>query len=308
MLTTRRPRRVPNSTAPATSANRVSSPPRPTPLPGWKWVPRWRTMISPALTVWPPYRSTPRPSCVPFRVLRCLGAVLRSEGDVGDLDLGVLLTVTLALLVPGLVLVLLDDDLRALGGAEHLDGHGGLVERLRVGGDGLAIDGENDGKGQRLAHLGRHLVDLDDVAHGNLLLLGACAHDRVHRGLLRRSLAYVMVWGCRAHKNDPRTVLDRASRGTATQREARTSAPRVNSTDRARSPQNGDRARGPAGVAGASALARTLLLDRDVLDRVAVLRRLRVGVGPGLRDRGPGLDHTVGRGLADAAGAPVRDR
>ena len=29
---------------------------------------------------------------------------------------------TLALLVPGLVLVLLDDDLGALGGAEHLDG------------------------------------------------------------------------------------------------------------------------------------------------------------------------------------------
>ena len=39
MLTTLRPRRVPNSTAPPTSANRVSSPPRPTPEPGWKWVP-----------------------------------------------------------------------------------------------------------------------------------------------------------------------------------------------------------------------------------------------------------------------------
>src|SRR3954454_21109445 len=54
MLITRRPRRVPNSTLPATSANSVSSPPRPTPVPGWKWVPRWRTMISPALTSWPP--------------------------------------------------------------------------------------------------------------------------------------------------------------------------------------------------------------------------------------------------------------
>src|SRR5262245_47546916 len=37
-----------------------------------------------------------------------------SQGDVGDLDLGVLLAVTLALLVAGLVLVLLDDDLGAL--------------------------------------------------------------------------------------------------------------------------------------------------------------------------------------------------
>ena len=34
------PRNVPNFTAPPTSANSVSSPPRPTPLPGWKCVPR----------------------------------------------------------------------------------------------------------------------------------------------------------------------------------------------------------------------------------------------------------------------------
>ena len=50
MFTTRRPRFVPNSTAPADRANSVSSLPMPTPEPGWKWVPRWRTMISPALT------------------------------------------------------------------------------------------------------------------------------------------------------------------------------------------------------------------------------------------------------------------
>ena len=42
MLTTRRPRLAPNSTVPAVSANSVSSPPRPTFSPGWKWVPRWR--------------------------------------------------------------------------------------------------------------------------------------------------------------------------------------------------------------------------------------------------------------------------
>src|SRR6185312_5230223 len=35
-LTPRRPRRVPNSTGPATIAKSVSSPPRPTPTPGWK--------------------------------------------------------------------------------------------------------------------------------------------------------------------------------------------------------------------------------------------------------------------------------
>ena len=31
----------------------MSSPPRPTFSPGWKWVPRWRTMIEPAVTVGP---------------------------------------------------------------------------------------------------------------------------------------------------------------------------------------------------------------------------------------------------------------
>src|ERR1700755_41334 len=114
MFTTRRPRRVPNCTAPAARANSVSSPPRPTSVPGWKWVPRWRTMISPALTTWPPYRFTPsrwefesRPFLVDAAPFLCaISSVLwnrqdrrgRSGVDRGDLDLGVLLAVTLALL------------------------------------------------------------------------------------------------------------------------------------------------------------------------------------------------------------------
>ena len=69
-LTTRRPRKVPNSTLPAAVANRVSSLPRPTLRPGWKWVPRWRTMISPALTNWPPKRLTPRRCALESRPLR----------------------------------------------------------------------------------------------------------------------------------------------------------------------------------------------------------------------------------------------
>src|SRR6201989_1668094 len=166
MLITRRPRRVPNSTLPATSANRVSSPPRPTPSPGWKCVPRWRTMISPALTSWPPYRLTPRRwelESRPFLVeaapfLCAMAGVLvlcvwslgdRWSGlDVGDLDLGVLLAVTLALLVAGLVLELLDHDLRALGGAEALDRAARLVETGRL--DLVTVDGHHDGQGQRL--------------------------------------------------------------------------------------------------------------------------------------------------------------
>ena len=41
-------------------AKRVSSPPRPTFSPGWKWVPRWRTMMAPAVTTLPSNTLTPR--------------------------------------------------------------------------------------------------------------------------------------------------------------------------------------------------------------------------------------------------------
>src|SRR3954466_3268569 len=103
MLTVLRPRLMPNSTEPAALANRVSSPPRPTFTPGWKWVPRWRTMISPALTTWPPNRFTPRRCALESRPLRvelapflCAIAVLPSA-DRGDADAGELLAVALAL-------------------------------------------------------------------------------------------------------------------------------------------------------------------------------------------------------------------
>src|SRR3978361_2074338 len=120
MLMTFRPPFAPNSTEPAASANRVSSPPRPTLTPGWKWVPRWRTMISPALTSWPPKRLTPRRWELESRPLRVDDApflcamsrllLLRRGGvDPGHLDLRQLLTVALPLPVAGLVLVLQDD-------------------------------------------------------------------------------------------------------------------------------------------------------------------------------------------------------
>jgi hypothetical protein len=59
---------------------------------------------------------------------------------------------------------------------EHLDGHAGLVQAC--GGDLVTVDGHDDGQDQRLAYGHVGLVDLDDVAHGNLLLLAASAHDR----------------------------------------------------------------------------------------------------------------------------------
>src|ERR1700749_4943341 len=120
MFTARRPRERANSTFPAIRANSVSSSPRPTPRPGWKWVPRCRTMISPAFTNWPPKRFTPSRCALESRPLRLgggtfLGAIasvpyacyarlrlVLGLGDAVDPDLGVLLTVTLTALVAGL--------------------------------------------------------------------------------------------------------------------------------------------------------------------------------------------------------------
>src|SRR5919202_5239876 len=126
METVLRPRRVAKVTAPGARANSVSSPPRPTPRPGWKWVPRWRTMISPALTTWPPKRFTPRRCALESRPLRedeapFLCAMAASAlRDVGDADGRQRLTVTLPLVVAGLVLELVDADLRALAVLDDL--------------------------------------------------------------------------------------------------------------------------------------------------------------------------------------------
>src|SRR5437868_6790859 len=107
MLTVLRPRLVPNSTAPDSLANNVSSPPRPTLTPGWNLVPRWRTMISPALTTWPPNRFTPSRCALESRPLReleapFLCAMWSSLLDPGDPQDRQLLTVTLTLVVAGL--------------------------------------------------------------------------------------------------------------------------------------------------------------------------------------------------------------
>src|SRR6476620_9290848 len=128
MLTVFRPRLVPNSTAPGTSANSVSSPPRPTFTPGWNLVPRWRIRISPALTSWPPKRLTPSRWALESRPLRVddapfLCAMSASALDPGDHDACVPLAVSLARPVSCLVLVLQNADLRALGRRQDLGGH-----------------------------------------------------------------------------------------------------------------------------------------------------------------------------------------
>src|SRR5829696_10546133 len=58
-LTTLLPRERSKSTLPSTLAKRVSSEPLPTFCPGFTFEPRWRTIMLPAVTTWPPYAFTP---------------------------------------------------------------------------------------------------------------------------------------------------------------------------------------------------------------------------------------------------------
>src|SRR3954469_16207885 len=186
IVTSRRPRRKPKVTEPGTSANSVSSLPRPTPRPGWKWVPRWRTMISPALTTWPPKRFTPRRWAFESRPLRddeapFLCAMSSSAlRDVADHDAGQGLTVPLPLVVAGLVLELVDVDLRALAVPDDLARHGDVRQSGRVAGDSLAVDQQDGRESDRVPRRTRQAVDRERVAHGHLVLAATGLHHCVH--------------------------------------------------------------------------------------------------------------------------------
>src|SRR3712207_179754 len=190
METVLRPRRVPKVTAPGASANSVSSLPRPTPRPGGKWVPRCRTTISPAFTTWPPKRLTPSRWAFESRPLRedeapflCAmsGSALRGVcADVADHDAGQGLTVPLALVVAGLVLELVDVDLRALAVLDDLAGHGHAGQRLRVGGDGVAVDEQHGREGDGVTGLPVQAVDGENVTNTHLVLRSTGLDDCVH--------------------------------------------------------------------------------------------------------------------------------
>src|SRR3712207_1031515 len=106
--------------------------------------------------------------------------------DVADHDVGEGLTVPLPLVVAGLVLELVDADLRTLAVADDLTGHGHAGQRLRVAGDGVAVDQEERGEGDGVARLTGQAVDREPVAHGHLVLPASGLHDCVHHKLLDR--------------------------------------------------------------------------------------------------------------------------
>src|SRR5215212_1097606 len=158
-------------------------------------------MISPAFTTWPPKRLTPRRCAFESRPLRedeapFLCAMSSALRDVADHDVGEGLTVPLPLVVAGLVLELVDADLRALAVADDLAGHGHARQGLRVAGDGVAVHQEQRGEGDGVARLTGETVDREPVAHGDLVLPSTGLHDCVHHELLDRCLHVLRAHRC----------------------------------------------------------------------------------------------------------------
>src|SRR3954451_15875878 len=145
-------------------------------------------MISPALTCWPPNRFTPSRWALesrPFRLedapFLCAIAGLLPSLDAGDAQRRELRAEALTPVVAGLVLEQVDVDLLALDLLDHLSGDRGRRQRLGVRRDLPGVVDEQDG-GQRdgLTRSRVEPVDRQGVADGDLVLVAATAHDRVH--------------------------------------------------------------------------------------------------------------------------------
>ena len=122
-----------------------------------------------------------------------------------------LLTVTLALVIAGLVLELVDADLGALGVLEHLAGDRDLLQVLGVGGDLRAVDDQGDGQRDLGAGSTVELLDLDHVTDGDLVLLAAGLDDCVRR---HRAIVRFLCFSCgRALPGGARAGLGCGSRG-----------------------------------------------------------------------------------------------
>lgn len=101
-------------------------------------------------------------------------------GDAGDFELRQFRAEPLTLLVTGLVLVFLDDDLGSTKVVQDLRRDGDLVEFLLIVGDGIAIDEEDGSEAHRVLRIARNAVDHNDRADLDLFLTSACANNRIN--------------------------------------------------------------------------------------------------------------------------------
>src|ERR1035437_3143359 len=177
-----RPRSL-NSTTPVTLANRGSSLPQPTLAPGFNLVPRWRTMMLPPGTNWPPKTFMPsrcafesRPFLELPRPFLC--AIRYLHHHFANLHFRVGLTVPDGFLVLFLALELEDQDLGcpvcADDGARHF-----------AAGNQFAAFFERclDGKLDFRADVAGQFFDADHITGGYPILFSACLDNRVHANL-----------------------------------------------------------------------------------------------------------------------------
>src|SRR3954469_11581143 len=167
----------------------------PTPSPALKRVPRWRTMISPPVTVWPantftprrcacesrPLRLEPRPFlCAICGFLLLRGGLAREHLDVRDLEHRLLGAVAGPALVAALRLELADPDLLAALVSAHDRLDLDLREAIRVE-DGVVRAEQQRLEGDLRALVLRHAVDDELIALLDPVLLSAYSNDCVHR-------------------------------------------------------------------------------------------------------------------------------
>src|SRR4051794_39428412 len=168
-----------NSTVPGRAAKIVSSLPMPTPSPGLKRVPRWRTMISPPVTAWPAKTFTPRNWGFESRPLReDPRPFLCAISDLRDLDAGQLLAVAGALAVAPLGLELENAQLLAAQVLDNLGADGDLAQAVGVE-DGVVGAEQDRLELHRGARRIGQALDEQGLALLDAVLLAAGLDDRV---------------------------------------------------------------------------------------------------------------------------------
>src|SRR5437868_6255729 len=160
--------------------------------PAWNLVPRWRTMIEPAGTIWPPNTLTPsifgcesRPLRVEpppfFCAMRKLLERRRSGGvDRADADFGEVLPVALALLVVLALAHLEDADLVVPAVRDDAGDDGGAGDERRAGHEvGARADRQHLVERDVGADVGGEALDPQGLAGRDLVLFAAGFDDRV---------------------------------------------------------------------------------------------------------------------------------
>src|SRR5262245_42429498 len=151
-------------------------------------------MIVPAVTSVPSNTLTPRRCALESRPLRvepppfvfdisassALRALAAGGRDVGDLHDRVLLPMPVAPALIGPPLVGEPVDLGALGLADHGGRHGGALQLIRRGEDGVAVDEQDSGEADLVALGGAEQVNLDPLALDDAFLAPSGGDDGVH--------------------------------------------------------------------------------------------------------------------------------